>query len=88
MRHITKACFILSNGHEGNIFLIHLLVHRTIRLQLLQLYYIILYYYYYIIFNYYLLFNLLLPVAVTGSPNLLCCILRYFSDFAFCCYVI
>ena len=22
-------------------------------------------------------------VAVTGSPNLLCCILRYFSDFAF-----
>ena len=29
-----------------------------------------------------------LPVAVTGSPNLLCCILRYFSDFAFCCCVI
>ena len=28
------------------------------------------------------------PVAVTGSPNLLCCILRYFSDFAFCCCVI
>ena len=29
-----------------------------------------------------------LPVAVTGSPNLLCCILRYFTDFAFCCCVI
>ena len=29
-----------------------------------------------------------LPVAVTGSPNLLCCILRYFSDFAFCCCAI
>ena len=29
-----------------------------------------------------------LPVAVTGSPNLLCYILRYFSDFAFCCCVI
>ena len=29
-----------------------------------------------------------LPVAVAGSPNLLCCILRYFSDFAFCCCVI
>ena len=28
------------------------------------------------------------PVAVTGSPNLLCCILRYFTDFAFCCCVI
>ena len=28
------------------------------------------------------------PVAVTGSPNLLCCILRYFIDFAFCCCVI
>ena len=28
------------------------------------------------------------PVAVTGSPNLLCCILRYFSDFAFCFCVI
>ena len=29
-----------------------------------------------------------LPVAVTGSPNLLCCILRYFIDFAFCCCAI
>ena len=29
-----------------------------------------------------------LPVAVTCSPNLLCCILRYFTDFAFCCCVI
>ena len=29
-----------------------------------------------------------LPVAVTDSPNLLCCILRYFTDFAFCCCVI
>ena len=29
-----------------------------------------------------------LPVAVTGSPNLLCCILRYFTDFAFCCCVV
>ena len=28
------------------------------------------------------------PVAVTGSPNLLCCVLWYFSDFAFCCCVI
>ena len=34
------------------------------------------------------IFLRLLPVAVTGSPNLLCCILRYFSDFAFCCCVI
>ena len=34
-----------------------------------------------------LLFGVL-PVAVTGSPNLLCCILRYFTDFAFCCCVI
>ena len=32
--------------------------------------------------------NGVLPVAVTGSPNLLCCILRYFTDFAFCCCVI
>ena len=29
-----------------------------------------------------------LPVAVTGSPNLLCRILRYFIDFAFCCCAI
>ena len=28
------------------------------------------------------------PVAVTGSSNLLCCILQYFSDFAFYCCVI
>ena len=33
-------------------------------------------------------FFCVLPVAVTGSPNLLCCILRYFIDFAFCCCAI
>ena len=36
----------------------------------------------------YCLFFCVLPVAVTGSPNLLCCILRYFIDFAFCCCAI
>ena len=38
--------------------------------------------------NKFLQFFCVLPVAVTGSPNLLCCILRYFIDFAFCCCAI
>ena len=36
----------------------------------------------------YFFFFCVLPVAVTGSPNLLYCILRYFIDFAFCCCAI
>ena len=37
---------------------------------------------------YYICFSRVHPVAVTGWLNLLCCILRYFIDFAFCCCVI